>query len=257
MVDAPVRRLTRLAGVAHALVVTLAALGLSLALPARPGEGGAAHQLLLGSGVAALLWSYGGLVLGLVGGSRRPAVLGRRTTLVAAHRQTSLAVLALTLLHAVASVVGLRGGSWLASFVPQTAEAGRLGWSAGILAFYLAVLLGPSWYLRVRVPRRAWLLAHQAAALTYVLGLFHALVLGGDLRAEGWARTALWVAQLPLLVLFAVRLLAPHRRAESPLARQATPRQRALRDAAVLGVLTASLALLLVVLLAVQPGLAG
>ncbi|KQS73679.1 ferric reductase-like transmembrane domain-containing protein [Modestobacter sp. Leaf380] len=257
MVDAPLRRLNRLAGVAHALLVTLAAVGLALALPARPGEGGAAHQLLLGSGIAALVWSYAGLVLGLVAGSRRPAVPGRRTTLVAVHRQLSLAVLALTLVHAVASVVGLRGGSWLVSFVPQTAEVGRLGWSAGILAFYLAVLLGPSWYLRSRVPRRAWLLAHQAAALTYVLGLFHALALGGDLRAEGWVRTAVWVAQLPLFALFAVRLLAPHRRVESPLARQTTPRQRALRDAAVLGVLTASLALLLVVLLAVQPGLAG
>ena len=257
MVDAPLRDLSRLAGLAHALVVTAVAVAFSLLVPARPGEGGAAHQVLLGSGLAALLWAYGGLVLGLVAGSRRPRVLGGRVGLLTAHRQVSLAVLALTLLHAVASVVGLRGGSWLASFVPQTAETGRLGWSAGILAFYLAVLLGPSWYLRRRVPRRVWLLAHQAAALTYVLALWHALVLGGEFRAEGGLRTALWVAQLPLLVLFTVRLLGPHRRAESPLARQRTPRQRTLRDAAVLGVLTASLALLLVVLLAAGPGRSG
>jgi hypothetical protein len=247
VVDAPLRDLSRLAGLAHALVVTAVAVAFSLLVPARPGEGGAAHQVLLGSGLAALLWAYGGLVLGLVAGSRRPRVLGGRVGLLTAHRQVSLAVLALTLLHAVASVVGLRGGSWLASFVPQTAETGRLGWSAGILAFYLAR----------RVPRRVWLLAHQAAALTYVLALWHALVLGGEFRAEGGLRTALWVAQLPLLVLFAVRLLGPHRRAESPLARQRTPRQRTLRDAAVLGVLTASLALLLVVLLAAGPGRSG
>jgi hypothetical protein len=76
---------------------------------------------------------------------------------------------------------------------------------------YLALILGPSYYLRNRIGRRTWLLAHQLAALSYAVALWHALALGTEIRIDGVARTPTWALQIPLLMLIVLRLLRPRR----------------------------------------------
>lgn len=248
-------------GTGHALLAALATGAVHLVLrgQGRAGVDPVSVELLRATGLTALAWSYAGLLLGLAVGVRGPRRVPRRAA-VTVHRQLNLAALALVLAHLLSFALLTPGGSVLVALVPQTAPVAALGYSAGVVAFYLAILLGPSYYLRARIGRRAWLVAHQLAAVTYALALWHTLVLGADARLDGPARTGLWVLQLPLLVLFGLRLARPLRPAddldvERRPARYATPRHAVLRAAVVTGVLLAGFGVLYVVLLALEPGL--
>ena len=250
-------------GVVHA-AAAVAATGLfyrMLGGSGRQGVDGAGLQLLRATGVTALAWAYAGLVVGLLVGVRLPRVLlVRRPVWIVVHRQLNLAVLVLILAHLLSFTLLTSGGSWLVALVPQTAPVGALGYSAGVLAFYLAILLGPSYYLRDRIGRQIWLVAHQFAALTYAAALWHTLVLGADARVDGRDRTVLWVLQLPLLGLFALRLGRPLRVADGVdasrrPARYATGRHAVLRTAVIVGVCLAGFGVLYVALAAMEPGL--
>ncbi len=144
--------------------------------------------------------------------------------------------------------------------MPQQSPVAALGYTLGVLSFYGAVVLGPSYYLRRRLGPRVWLVAHQFAALVYALALWHTLALGPNVRVDGPWRVAVWVAQVPILALLAVRLWQPRRPADRPDARLRNPRYGrprfvVLRVAATSGVLLAALVVLSVALAAVSPGL--
>lgn len=218
-----------------------------------------AEQLIRASGITALIWAYVGLLIGL-GASTRLArfTLVRRSASVTLHRQLNLVALALTVVH-VASFVVAPGGSLLVALVPQTAELGAFAYTLGVLGFYLALLLGPSFYLRHWMGRWAWLMAHQFAALSYAAGLWHTLLLGGDVRLDGGIRTSLWVAQSPLLALFVLRLSRPSRPADHLEAgfrqpRFATAQHVRFRFAVHIGVVAAAVIVLCVALVAIGEG---
>jgi sulfoxide reductase heme-binding subunit YedZ len=213
----------------------------------------AAGALVRGSGIAALIWAYAGLVVGLVVGTKWSR--GRSRPLQALHRRLNLVVLALMGLHALVWALAAPGGSLLVALVPQTAPVSGLAYSAGVLSLYLAVLLGPSWYLRHRLPKRFWLVVHQFAALSYAIALWHGLVLGSEFRFDGAPRVVLWVAQLPLLALLVLRLLVPRRPGDRLAAWRSPAWQRFLRSAVILGVAAAAFVILAVVLLATERGL--
>jgi hypothetical protein len=146
------------------------------------------------------------------------------------------------------------------ALVPQTSQVSQLGYTLGVLSLYGAVVLGPSYYLRRRLGPRVWLVAHQFAALVYALALWHALALGPHVRATGPWRTLVWVAQIPLLGLLALRRWQPRRPADRMDARLRNPRYRlaryaVLRIAATTGVVTAGIVVLYVALTAAGPGL--
>jgi hypothetical protein len=252
-----------LIGPAHALAATAGTVLFYLLLgnQGRQGADGSGVQLLRATGVAALAWAYAGLLIGLLVGIRVPRrLLAYRAAVITVHRQLNLAALALIAAHVVSFAVFTPGGSWLVALVPQTAPVGPLGYSAGLAAFYLAIILGPSYYLRERIGRRVWLVAHQLAAATYALALWHTLVLGADARIDGVWRTLLWVLQVPLLLLFWLRLIRPLRvadqlDAERRPARYATGRHAVLRTAVIVGVCGAGFGVLYVALVALGPGL--
>lgn len=240
-----------------------------LAGPRRRGQDGIGTILLQASGITALLWAYAGLVLGMVvsispparqgsGGRRmawRPAVLGW-------HRQLNVTVVALTLLHALSYAIGVPGGSLLVALVPWTADFDGLGYTLGVLALYLAVVLGPTYYLRRRIGRRIWLVAHQLAAVSYALGLWHAMYLGSDLRLEGVGRVLVWVLQIPLLALIGARLRRPLRLADQlssvrRAGRFEETRHVLLRMAVAIGLSVTAAIVLVMALLAVSTGQHG
>jgi Ferric reductase like transmembrane component len=254
-----------LIGAGHGLAA-VAGTGLFFLLlgdPGRQGAEGYGVQLLRATGVTALVWSYAGLIIGLVVGIRPPPPLRPyRLRLITIHRQLNLAALALIVAHVVSYAGFTPGGSWLVALVPQTASVSRLGYTAGVLALYLAVVLGPSYYLRQWIGHRVWLVAHQLAAVTYALALWHTLVLGADARFDGVWRTLLWVMQVPLLLLFWLRLSRPLRAADQldalrRPARYASGRHAVLRGAVITGVCLAGFGVLYVALSALGPGLHG
>ena len=75
----------------------------------------------------------------------------------------------------------------------------------GVVAAYLAALLGLSFYARRRIGERLWRKAHRATVLVYLLGVVHALGAGTD-ASTPWLRTFLLITGAPIVVLFLRRL---------------------------------------------------
>lgn len=222
---------------------------------------GPGAPLVSASGATALGWSYAGLLVGLLVGTHLPKSLVRhRQRLLGWHRRLNLTVIGLMGVHVAAFALGTPGASWVVALVPQASAVSSLGYTLGVLSLYGAIVLGPSYYLRHRLGRHVWLVAHQLAALVYALALWHALALGPHVRAAGPWRSVVWVAQVPLLALFALRLWRPRRPSDRMDARLRSPRYRqpryaVLRVAATSGVLIAAVVVLFVALSAIGPGL--
>jgi predicted ferric reductase len=257
-----------LVGAIHALLATVAVAGCVALVRSGPSDANLPTELVQASGIVALVWAYAGLVLGLLVGIR-PARLTRtrsarrgvfgRSIVLAMHRQLNLVVLALVLLHALVFALGMAGGSLLVAFLPGTPGPQSLGYTLGVLALYLAVVVGPTYYVRDRIGRRTWLLAHQLAALSYAAALWHSLTLGSDVRMEGFGRTLTWVLQIPLLVLIGLRLFRPRRPADQLSAtlrrgRYQGSQHASLRAAIAVGLIGAGVLILMMALLAGTAG---
>jgi hypothetical protein len=268
----------------HGAVAAAAVAG-CLILIRLPFDGGnLPTQVVQASGIVALIWAYAGLLLGLLIGIRplrsrsgrsapqRPGRSGTRrlnrsgtqrpgrSVILALHRQLNLVVLALVLMHALLFALGMPGGSLLVAFVPGFSGPQSLGYTLGVLALYLALVLGPSYYLRDRIGRRTWLVAHQLAALSYAVALWHALALGTEIRVEGAARTLTWALQIPLPALIVLRLFRPRRPADQLSAtlrrgRYAGRNHARLRSAIAVGLFSSAVLILLMALLAGSEGL--
>jgi hypothetical protein len=283
---------------AHAVLATSAVGGCLTFIRAPFDDANLPTALVQASGIVALIWAYAGLALGLLIGIRPtrrrtrhsptaerhvepaapdaepPAARDRRhpprgprrqrrpgrSVILALHRQLNLVVLALVLLHAVVFAIGMPGGSLLVAFVPGVSGPQSLGYSLGVLALYLALVLGPTYFVRNKIGRRTWLLAHQLAALSYAVALWHALALGTVIRIDGAARTLTWALQIPLLMLIVLRLLRPRRPADQLSAtlrrgRYSGPANARLRAAIALGLFSSAVLILLMALLAGSQGL--
>lgn len=78
----------------------------------------------------------------------------------------------------------------------------------GIIGGYLALLLGPSFYLRRRIGARRWRALHRAIVATWLLSVVHALGAGTD-AGRPWLRALVLVPAVPIAYLLAVRVLRP------------------------------------------------
>lgn len=171
-----------------------------------------AFPLLQAAGFAALIWAYLGLALGLVeaGPARRwrwlPLTPARRLQL---HRQISVLVLGLILVHALATACDAMGDSLLSAFVPfeEGYAPAVFSFDLGIFALYLAVLVGPTYYVRRWVGVKRWRVVHRLAGVVYILALWHTLIVGDDVAYYPWIHPLIWLLQIPLLLLFVLRLL--------------------------------------------------
>ncbi len=146
---------------------------------------------------------------------RRP---GLSRSLLAIHEQTALAGLVAIAIHGLT----LLGDPWLNPGVGGVTIPFAMGfkpfWTGlGVIAGYLAVLLGLSFYARRAVGPRLWRKAHRATVLVYALGVVHALGAGSD-ASSLWLRAWLIVTGAPIAVLFAHRVAEGRRRAR-PAAR--------------------------------------
>lgn len=161
-------------------------------------------------GWAALLWSWLTILLGVSlpiwGGQRRPRT---RELVERLHRSTSLTVVGLIAAHAVLLVWDKMGDTLITVFIPWTTSylPGRFPQTLGILSFYLAVLLGLSFYFRNRIGFRIWQLLHRyLIPAVYVLAVWHTLLYGSDIRVHNALWLTIWLLQLPIIGAFVVRL---------------------------------------------------
>ena len=154
-----------------------------------------------------------GIGLAMAGKLMRRPGLSRR--LMALHEQTALAGLVAIAVHGIA----LLGDPWLRPGVVGVTVPFALGFKTfftglGVIAAYLAALLGLSFYLRRRIGARLWRKAHRATVLVYLLGLVHAVGAGADAGAV-WFRW--WVLLTTPLIggLFVHRVLTGRARTTS------------------------------------------
>jgi len=173
------------------------------------------------SGLVALVLVTVSVLLGLTMSGKLMRRPGFAKKLLAVHEQTALAGLVAIAVHGIA----LLGDPWLHPGVAGVTVPFALGYKTlftglGVIAAYLAALLGLSYYARRRIGARLWRKAHRATVVVYLLGLTHALGAGSDASAV-WFRW--WVMLTTPLVggLFVYRVLSGRAKKQ---ARQRQPR---------------------------------
>ncbi|MGB7589399.1 MAG: ferric reductase-like transmembrane domain-containing protein [Solirubrobacterales bacterium] len=157
------------------------------------------------AGIVAFLLIAASVILGLFLASgvwRRP---GLTRDLVKVHQQLALAGLLLIGVHGVC----LLGDKWLKPgiggiAIPFTIAYRPLWVGLGIVAGYLAALLGPTFYLRRRIGTRRWRQIHRITVAVYVLAVLHSLGSGTD-GASSWFRAIVVFTAAPIAVLLVLR----------------------------------------------------
>lgn len=171
------------------------------------------------SGVVALGLITASVGIGLLMASKLLRRPGLNRVLVKVHEHLALTGLVAIGVHGVT----LLGDQWLnpgvaGITVPFAMSYRPVFTGMGIVAGYLAALLGLSFYARRRIGARLWRKAHRATIVVYLLGVVHALGAGTD-GSTLWLRTFMLATGAPILFLFLARVL-PRRRRESDRARQ-------------------------------------
>jgi sulfoxide reductase heme-binding subunit YedZ len=90
----------------------------------------------------------------------------------------------------------------------------------GIVAGYMALLLGPSFFLRRRIGARRWRKLHRATAVVWGLAVVHTLGSGTD-RGAAWLQVVVLAPAAPIVYALVMRLLVGGRNptaANAPLA---------------------------------------
>src|SRR5436305_3180385 len=119
------------------------------------------------AGTAALFLSSLGVCVGLLMGGR--FVRGRGPDLRPLHEALSLATIGALLVHALT----LLGDKFLhpsvADIAIPFASGYKTGWtSIGIIAGWMLVILGPSYYLRRLIGQKRWTKMHRLTALARI-----------------------------------------------------------------------------------------
>ena len=187
------------------------------------------------SGTVALALISLAVLLGLTMSTkllRRPGA-GRR--LMRLHEQLALVGFGAIAMHGLA----LMGDPWLRPgvgglFVPFTMAYRPLFTGLGILAGYLGVLLGLSFYARRRIGTKRWRRLHRATLLVWLLAVAHTLGAGSDANTV-WMRIVVFLPAVPIVYLTVLRVL-PRRRAAprgvAAVAAAPPPRRPALAEEA-------------------------
>lgn len=165
------------------------------------------------SGVVALMLVTASVALGLTMASKVIRRRGVAPMLARVHEQTALAGLVAITVHGAT----LLADPWLhpgvsGVLVPFTMGYRPLFSGLGVVAGYLAALLGLSFYARRRIGARLWRKLHRATVLVWALGVAHALGAGSD-AGSLWLRGFMLATGVPIVVLFAMRMLRRPRRA--------------------------------------------
>ncbi|MDX6424307.1 MAG: methionine sulfoxide reductase heme-binding subunit [Gaiellaceae bacterium] len=158
------------------------------------------------SGMVALLLVTISVCVGLLVSTKLVKRRGAAPLLVALHEQTALAGLVSIAVHGAT----LLADPWLhpglaGVLVPFASPYRPLFTGLGVVAAYLAAVLGLSYYVRQQVGAALWRKAHRATILVWALGLVHTFGAGTDAGAV-WFRELVFLTSAPVALLFGVRV---------------------------------------------------
>ena len=179
------------------------------------------------SGITAFVLVACSVLLGLAMATKILRGRIKPPVLVKLHEHLALSGLVAIAVHAIA----LLGDAWLdpgplGVLVPFTMDHEPLFTGLGVIAAYLAALLGLSYYARRRIGTKRWRTLHRLTLLVYVLAVAHTLGAGTD-AATPWLRAIMLLTGAPILFLALLRLLpdfgSDPRPAQAPAAQSARP----------------------------------
>jgi sulfoxide reductase heme-binding subunit YedZ len=159
------------------------------------------------SGVVAVVLLSVAVLLGLAMAARALRHPARRRAAMKLHEDIALVALAAIAVHGLA----LLGDTWLKPglrgiTVPFSMSYRPTFTGLGIIAGYLALLLGPSFYLRRRIKARRWRKLHRLTPAAWIMAAIHTIGAGTD-GGSLWLRATV-LAPLPVLAyLLILRLL--------------------------------------------------
>ena len=145
------------------------------------------------------------VVIGLLMASKVIKKPGLKRNLVKIHEQIALAALVAIGAHGVLLLgdgylnPGITGIS-----IPFTLAYRPLWTGMGILAGYLALILGPTYYWRRKIGTRRWRQIHRATVVVFALAVAHSLGSGTD-GASPWFRVMVLGSAVLVLGLVGLR----------------------------------------------------
>jgi methionine sulfoxide reductase heme-binding subunit len=181
------------------------------------------------SGIVALVLISLSVIMGLAMATRILARPGAKRTLAKLHEHVALTALLAIGAHGL-SLLGdqwLRPG-WAGITVPFALGYRPQYTGIGIVGGYMAVLLGPSFYLRRRIGARRWRRLHTLIFVSWLLCAAHTLGAGSDAQRL-WLRAIVFVPAVPIAYLLVLRLL----RGDAKQPRQAAPQRTSPRSSSV------------------------
>jgi sulfoxide reductase heme-binding subunit YedZ len=159
------------------------------------------------AGLVALLASTAAVTLGLLMGGR--LARGRKPQLRVTHEALSLATIAAIVVHAgVLLGDGFLRPSLADITIPLVSGYDRVWTTTGIVAGWMLIVLGLSYYARGRIGVARWRSLHRFTALAWLLGVVHGLMEGTD-AGTGWFLIVALAAVLPAGGLLTARLATP------------------------------------------------
>jgi methionine sulfoxide reductase heme-binding subunit len=172
------------------------------------------------SGVVALTLVSLSVLMGLSMAARAIPRPGWKRTVARLHEHVALAALAAVGLHGVS----LLGDAWLKPGLRGISIPFALSYrpgftGAGIIAGYLMMLVGPSFYLRRRIGAGRWRKLHRVSAAIWILAVAHTLGAGSDATSL-WLRAVVLAPVAPIAYLLVLRLA----RERPAAARRSAPR---------------------------------
>jgi sulfoxide reductase heme-binding subunit YedZ len=159
------------------------------------------------SGLVALALLTATVLAGLTLGGKLARRPGLARALRTTHEHTAVAGLIAVGVHG-ATLLGdayLRPGL-SGVLLPGVIDYRPVGVGLGIVAGYLAVILGLSFPLRRRIGQRRWLVAHRFTLVAYGMAVAHTLVAGTD-AASAWVFWPLLGSVAVALALTGARIM--------------------------------------------------
>jgi Ferric reductase like transmembrane component len=158
--------------------------------------------LARGTGAVALVLLTASVVIGILGSVRFAAARWPRFAIDTVHRDVSLLVLVVLVIHIVTSVLdGFAPISLLDGVIPFTSPYRPLWLGLGTLSFDLLVAIAITSIVRRRIGYGAWRAIHWLAYASWPVAVLHGLGTGSDVKQ--W-----WMLALTVVCIVAVLVAA-------------------------------------------------
>jgi len=163
------------------------------------------------SGVVALVLISLSVLLGLAMAAGALRRKGLKRNIARVHEHLAVTALIAVGVHGLS----LLGDGWLRPGLREIAVPFAISYrplftGLGIIAGYLAVLVGPSFYLRRRLGSARWRKLHRLSLLVWFLAAIHTVGAGSD-ATRPWLRAIVVSPIVPMVYLLVLRALRPSR----------------------------------------------